>query len=122
MKKIIHLAILWLLCPFISFAQSQEFQVHDNGLIYDEQTMDKLSLIIDSLNLRFKSCDLSHPYFALHQGKAHLVNIPNREARKMIRDGISYSNYKTTYSKNIVSENNWIIKHEYTNYKDEKIV
>ena len=59
--------------------QSTEFKVYPNGLIYDSITMHRLSGIVDSLNIRFRSCDLAHPYVA-PAPDALQVHIPNRHA------------------------------------------
>jgi len=55
-----------LICSFLffivgkTFAQNGEFEIHPNGYIYSESTMDKLAHIVDSLNLKYKTCDLNH--------------------------------------------------------------
>ncbi len=40
------------------YTKFSEFQTFPNGLIYSETTMNKLSHIVDSLNLKFKKCNL----------------------------------------------------------------
>ncbi len=64
--------ILFLLClnSLLAYSQEVEFKIHNNGLIYDEPTMARLGVIVDSLNLKFRSCDLSHPYYSFEQGMA----------------------------------------------------
>jgi hypothetical protein len=83
---------LWILVfvSWQSLGQTNEFTVHSNGLIYDESTMQKLGNIVDSLNLKFRSCDLAHPYYSNPQGMAHFVELPNKTIQKAITDGISF--------------------------------
>jgi hypothetical protein len=52
---------LFLLCltSLWAYGQEGEFKIHNNGLIYDDVTMARLGAIVDSLNLKFRSCDLS---------------------------------------------------------------
>jgi hypothetical protein len=60
MKNLIFL----LMMGISGFSFSQEFTTYPNGLIYDEGTMNRLGVIVDSLNLKFRSCDLSKPYYS----------------------------------------------------------
>jgi len=66
-----------------------EFQVYANGLIYSPETMWHLGKIVDSLNIRFRTCDLSHSYHALTQGEGTIASISSASARRAIHDGIS---------------------------------
>ena len=45
-----------LIFSLSAYCQVGEFKVYPNGLIYSEQTMGKLSHIVDSLNLKYKNC------------------------------------------------------------------
>jgi len=67
-------ALLLSVQPNIS-AQEQEFTDHGNGLIYSDTTMGQLHRIVDSLNLRFKTCDLNPRYFALAQTVGYWVHL-----------------------------------------------
>jgi len=61
--------LMLVVCGYC-YGQNNEFQMYSNGLIYDESTMNRLGVIVDSLNIRFRSCDLSHPYYSYPQGMA----------------------------------------------------
>lgn len=65
-------AMLFLLQQKIT---AQEFSENSNGLIYSDTTMQQLHRIVDSLNLKFKSCDLNPTYFALAQTVGHWVHL-----------------------------------------------
>ncbi len=73
------------------------FRYMCNGLIYSPETMQQLGGIVDSLNVRFRTCDLSHPYHALVQGEATIASISSASARMAIRDGISLHAYAVKY-------------------------
>lgn len=80
-------------------AQNKEFPVYDNGLIYRPHTMDKLSFIVDSLNLRFKTCDLHKTYRSVKQTRGHHVFIETSadDARKDLAAGISFDSLLKKY-------------------------
>ncbi|HEU5292198.1 MAG TPA: hypothetical protein VFU05_16220 [Cyclobacteriaceae bacterium] len=101
-----------------SFAQYNEFKINSNGLIYTEATMNQLGTIVDSLNLKFRSCDLSHPYYSVPQGFAHYVDIKGKEVRKLMEAGLSFEEFEKKYPRNVKKKNVWVTKSEYTNYKD----
>lgn len=50
-----------------------EFHTYPNGLIYNDSTMGRLKFIVDSLQLKFKHCDLTRDYHSVRQGKAHAI-------------------------------------------------
>lgn len=94
----------------------QEFPVYPNGLIYNEATMAQLGAIVDSLNLKFKTCDLSHPYFSLPQGWASVVKVPGKEARNRIANGISFAEYKRLHPSSVREKALYVVKARYTDY------
>lgn len=104
------------------YGQYNEFKIYANGLIYDETTMQKLGDIVDSLNLKFRSCDLSHPYFSNAQGMAHLVEIPNKEILKAIDDGVSFSTFADKYPRLVKQRDLWIVKTTYESYNGRKYI
>ncbi len=91
--------LLFLPLVFISivgFGQSAEFENVDNGLMYDSTTMSQLSFIVDSLNLKFKSCELDKVYSSIPQGIAHHVRVDSKDiksAKKDLENNISFSDF-----------------------------
>jgi hypothetical protein len=66
-----RLAIVLLMASFATCGQVPnrgEFADQPNGLMYADSSMKKLSHMVDSLNLRFKVCDLSRTYYSNVQG------------------------------------------------------
>jgi hypothetical protein len=119
MRRCIYLLV------FVSwhcYGQYNEFPIHSNGLIYDDHTMNKLSVIVDSLNLKFRSCDLSHPYFSFPQGIAHVVEVPNKLTRKAIQDGISFSDFSVKFPHQVKQRDFWIVRTPYKNYDGKRFI
>lgn len=103
-----------------AFGHAQEFKVYDNGLIYDNQTMARLGKIVDSLNIRFRNCDLAHPYYSLSQGFATQVSVPHAKALDAIQRDISLENYLRLYPQQTTKK--WIVRYRYTNYKGKQLM
>lgn len=109
---------LSLLFSYFSFGQSGEFQTYTNGLIYSPTTMQKLNHVVDSLNLRFKQCDLHKIYYAKRQAKAHYFSLDGKKAKELQKDldnKISWETLKAKYSK-IKLDTNILV----TSYFDEQ--
>ncbi len=104
---------------------SGEFEVHANGLIYDTFTMSKLRFIVDSLNIRFRTCDLSKKYYSKPQAKAHYIKMQGRMARKVKADldkNILPDELQKKYPKLIVDKDVLVGKFRYKNYNQEDII
>jgi hypothetical protein len=78
---------------------AQEFTIHPNGLIYSDTTIRQLGLIVDSLNLRFKTCDLSKPYYGRMQAKGFYYNLDSlaQPAKADLEHGISQEDFHLKY-------------------------
>lgn len=63
-----------------------EFSVFQNGLIYSPHTVKQLTHIVDSLNLKFKTCDLNKPFLSLRQGLGYHVTINAKQAKQASKD------------------------------------
>jgi hypothetical protein len=103
---------------------SQEFQVYNNGLIYSEATMNKLQFIVDSLNLKFKRCDLYKKYYSLKQGKGHYIRVEGPAAKKALNDlygNIPLSSFLNKYKTTDLDSGLMIREYEFKNDEGEKI-
>lgn len=102
--------------------QNTEFRIHENGLIYDDETMKKLSHIVDSLNIRFRQCE-PRDYKSFAQGFATFVTVDKNKkaATGAIRDNISLEAFRKKFPKAEV-ERVRIYKYTFTNYKKERTV
>jgi hypothetical protein len=90
MKRILHPAAMLLL--FIScYGQPNqnrgEFASNLNGLMYSDGDMKSLRFIVDSLNLRFKICDLSRIFYSRPHTKVYYVRFrsSNNDLKEIIR-------------------------------------
>ena len=109
-----RLIIFLLLCPFLVTCHSQmnapvrgEFAYQSNGLMYPDTTMRKLSHMVDSLNLRFKSCDNSQQFFSCPQGKVYVIRFASSvdtmaSLRKDMNADLDFSSFISRYRKYVV--------------------
>lgn len=65
---------------------STEFGISENGLIYGDNTIRQLKRIVDSVNLKFKVCELNRRYTALPQATGHYVTLEGSLATKAKQD------------------------------------
>jgi hypothetical protein len=68
--------------------------------LYPDSTMYQLRHIVDSLNLRYKSCDLRRSYLSQWQGKAHFVSLEKgniRQAEKDLEAGMGLEAFLRKY-------------------------
>lgn len=104
-------------------AQNSEFKLQDNGLIYSDIAMGKLKHIVDSLNLKFKVCDVNKKYYSNRQALAHHISLDENEVKKAKTDiemNISFEEFIKKYPKAKVVEKVVVIATEYKNYRDQK--
>ena len=117
--------LMAVLCCTVSLAQSGEFKTHPNGLIYSKNTMHKLAYIVDSLNLKFKSCDVNKTFFSKYQTVGHIVKLSKgniKQAKNDIDNNISLEDFKAKYPGATIEENVLVVRFSYTNYKDVPVV
>ena len=72
------LATLFWLVPGNAGAQSSEFTVHSNGYIYPATTMGQLRHIVDSLDLRYRTCSADPRYTSNAQAMASAYAVDDR--------------------------------------------
>lgn len=107
------------------YSQINEFTLHPNGLIYSETTMEKLSSIVDSLNLKFKSCDLDRVFYSKHQVLGHLVKLDTgdiKSAKRDLEQNISFEDFCSKYPDAEVEKHILIIKNKYNSYDNKEMV
>jgi hypothetical protein len=97
----------------IGWSQGSEFKVYPNGLIYSEEAMFKLSYVVDSLNLKFKYCDINKKFYGLSQTVGHHVVLDTGnilQAKIDIENHISFDEFVQKYPLARVYKNNLIIR------------
>ena len=83
-------AIYGILVFLSAFANAQEpfngeFQTYDNGLIYPRNTMNKLGKMVDSLQLKYRGCEVGRTYRARYQAVGQYISIAEN-AENAMRD------------------------------------
>jgi len=99
-------------------AEDGEFKTYNNGLIYDNTTMHQLTHIVDSLNLKFKRCDLTRPYYGIGQTNGHYVRLDTgniKQARTDIQNNISFEEFISKYPDAKIDRDMLVTR---THYKD----
>jgi hypothetical protein len=118
-KYSVHVVFVILCMSYCSYAQTSEFQKFDDGLIYDNGTIIKLKKTVDSLNLKFKSCELKTNYVSLFQTKANYIDLEGDEAveaKKDVENNISYENFMQKYPKAKVIKEMLTTEQRYIDY------
>jgi hypothetical protein len=117
--------IIVLFLPISAYSQDGEFKTYPNGLIYSEQTMIKLSNIVDSLNLKFKTCNFDKDFYSKHQAIGHLVSLDTGDiisAKKDFEQNISFEDFCSKYPNARIERDILIIRSKYKNYDNTEIV
>lgn len=107
------------------FSQVTEFDSSRNGLIYSDATIKQLKSIVDSLNLKFRVCELNKTFLSKQQAKAHFVSLENkkvREAKKDIESNISFEDFIAKYTNAKTDRELLVVKFRYKNYQDKDVV
>lgn len=95
---------------------AQEFETHKNGLIYSEVTMNKLEKIVDSLNLKFKNCDLNKTFYSKEQTIGHIVKLDSgniKQAKIDMDNHMSFDDFTSKYPYAVISKNALIVNYKY---------
>ncbi len=100
-----------------------EFRTYENGLVYDPVTMDKLRYIVDSMNLKFRVCDLKPHYQSMPQALAHYVRLTKKTktARRDLKNSISFETFLRKYPEAEVKRDLLVLK-TFTRDEEEKSV
>ncbi len=101
MKKLL---LVCLLAFFYLTICAQEFTTYPNGMIYSELTMDKLGHIVDSLNLKYKTCEANPYYEAVVKTQITTIHISLKgdeiaAAHDALNSGMSLTYFKLKYPK-----------------------
>lgn len=105
-------------------AQSGEFATTNNGLIYSDNAIKELKHIVDSLNLKFKTCD-NKAYYTNMQSKGTYFSIIGKNAAKAKKDieaGIKPEKLLKKYPEAIVNNDLLIVRYSYKDYQDTDVI
>jgi hypothetical protein len=107
--------ILFIRCSgpvdFVNREQLGEFNVYDNGLIYDKLTMAKLGKKVDSLNLNFNTCAPKR-FWSLEQGYGTYVSTlaDSIEAHEVMTGAMTLEKLRKMFPSASVEKDVWIAK------------
>ncbi|WP_159155939.1 hypothetical protein [Empedobacter brevis] len=114
-----------LIFNFNVFGQESEFKTYKNGLIYSEEAISKLGRVVDSLNLKFKTCDVNKKFYAKNQTIGYVVSLEAgniKQAKQDLENQIPLDEFIRKYPQAEVGKNKLIIKQKYRNYEDKEVV
>lgn len=100
-----------------------EFQTQSNGLIYSESAMSKLHYIVDSLNLRFRKCDINRSFRSYPTTQAHYLKIDSKlivNLQEAFSDTITFENFVEKYATSEIRKDIWLYKENDTYKKGGK--
>ncbi|REC50148.1 hypothetical protein DRF67_01030 [Chryseobacterium pennipullorum] len=121
MKKMALLTGILISC---TISAQMEYKTYQNGLIYSEKTMHQLEKIVDSLNLKYKACDLSKIFYSQLQTKGHSVVMKSGEilsAKKDMDMGISLEQFIKKYPDAMVRKDILLVKTKSQDYNHKDI-
>lgn len=104
---------------------AQEFETHKNGLIYSEVTMNKLEKIVDSLNLKFKNCDLNKTFYSKEQTIGHVVKLDSgniKQAKIDMDNHMSFDDFTSKYPYAAISKNALIVNYKYKDDNKNNVI
>ncbi|HET6228256.1 MAG TPA: hypothetical protein VFF27_18390, partial [Bacteroidia bacterium] len=116
------LIIFFLFFTLTTLAQYTEFGKSSNGLIYPDTTIKQLKFIVDSLNLKFRVCELNRSYKSKLQAKANYVGISgaaSKRAKKDMQKNISFNDFIKKYTEAEIDRELLVVKFKYKNYSNE---
>ena len=116
-------ATLILLLFITSISSAQEFKIFENGLIYSPQTMHRLALIVDSLNLKFKTCEQVSVYYSKNQARGHHIWLDSmaEDAREFIQTNPDFQSFVKKYPFTEFTEDLLIVQHKTNNESGQSI-
>lgn len=118
------LIILLSLVFTTSFAQNKsEFETYKNGLIYSETTMKTLQHLVDSLNLKFKRCELNKVFYTKPQTIGHYIQLDTgqiQQAKFDLENNIPLEAFIQKYPLARVEKNVLLIKYKYADRQNKE--
>lgn len=118
------LAILLLTTGCQAQNKKEPAESYEN-LAYSDTTIRQLKFIVDSLNLKFRVCELNRVYQSLPQARAHFVRLNQGNmlaARRDMAAGMAFEDFLKKYPQAWVDSELLVVKFKYQNYEGENVV
>lgn len=109
----------------VLYPQVNEFGKSNNELIYSDSSLNQLKFIVDSLNIKFKTCKPNKTYLSKFQSKAHFISLKNGNIIDVVKDieaNISFNEFIKKYSKSQVEKELLVVKFKYKNYQEQDVI
>jgi hypothetical protein len=119
------LFVALLLIPLLVPAQDENPDNGQTKLLYSEGTMKQLHHIVDSLNLKFRSCELSRTYYSLPQAKGHFVYIDSvdlKAVEKLLKTQPNIQTFAAAYPNAEIDKDLLLMKALTEDYDDKECV
>ncbi len=106
-----------------TFSLAQEFELHENGLIYSDTTINQLKGIVDSLNLKHAVCEEDPKYFSKLQTTGYLVSssLPEKKLKQFAESGYDLKALKDKDARLNVGPLQLFVSSKYQNYYKEEV-
>lgn len=117
--------ILILFSTLNIFAQRGDLDIQSNGYIYSEKAMDKLKHVVDSLNLKYRSCEFNLEFYSKSQTLAYIVIVDSdkiNQAKKDIKDQISFEDFLVKYPNAKIQKNQLVLRWQTKNFEGKEII
>lgn len=116
---------LLLTLSLFRLGHSQTEFTSDSDFLYNQSTMDRLSLIVDSLNIRYRSCGYERDYLSLPQAMGHYFYLKTNHAHEIAKEmdnGMSFEDFEKKYKKATIHQDHLIVQFSYVNYKGDSVL
>lgn len=117
--------VLALVLSTPCLSQETEFGASHNGLIYADTTVHRLKFIVDSLNLKFKVCELNRVYLSKPQAIANFIFMDSGNIKSAVNDlkeNMPYEDFILKYDKSKATKDLLVVKFKYKDYGDKDVV
>jgi hypothetical protein len=102
-----------------------EFKKYPTDLMYSDNTMRQLEHIVDSLNIRFRTCEPSKTYYSKYQARAHYFKLEKGdidEAKEDLENKISFEDFLKKYPDTKLDSYLVVVKYHYKTYQNKDII
>ena len=108
-----------------SSQKNTEFETYSKGLIYSDATMNILKHLVDSLNLKFKKCEVNKVFYAKKQTLGYYIELDTgnvQQAKIDLEKQMPLEQFIKKYPLAKVEKNVLLIKYKYTDYQNKEKV
>lgn len=123
MKYLYSLLLLFTISK--AFCQDTEYKTYSNGLIYSDTAMSKLKHVADSLNSKYKSCNVNPEFYTKKQTIAYYIIMDSgnvSQAKKDMEQQIPFNEFIKRYPEAKVEKNVLVFKQKNKNEKGKEVV